>query len=286
MATRRTWRRACNGLPSCSRPAGGDVEAVQRLSGGASQQTWAFDIRGGAGSVPLILRRAADGAGERAKMTAGLEVEAHLIAAAKAAGVPVPGIRHVLRPEDGLGQRLRDGALARRDARAVASCAMPASQRRAACWRASAVKRWRASTRCPPPSCQPLRLGGPAPSCKAPDGSAPQPSAPRARCSSWHSSGCAEHWPGRRAEAGARARRLSQRQPDGGRGRPGGRARLGAGAPGRPDGRSGLAVRQRVALRLRIDLPVGGFGTRDRPVRRVRRRRRTSRMRNACTTGR
>lgn len=82
----------------------GRVEAVRRLSGGASQQTWAFDIRGGTGNVPLILRRAANGAGERAKMTAGLEVEAHLMAAAKTAGVPVPGIRHVLRPEDGLGR--------------------------------------------------------------------------------------------------------------------------------------------------------------------------------------
>ncbi|HEY6354399.1 MAG TPA: phosphotransferase, partial [Burkholderiaceae bacterium] len=85
-------------------PGSGNVEGVQRLSGGASQQTWAFDSRGLAGSVPLILRRAAAGAGERVRLTAGLEVEARLIAAAKAAGVPVPGIRHVLRPEDGLGQ--------------------------------------------------------------------------------------------------------------------------------------------------------------------------------------
>lgn len=82
----------------------GRVEGVRRLVGGASQQTWAFDVRGDGGSVPLILRRAADGAGERARMTAGPEVEAHLMAAAKAAGVPVPGIRHVLRPEDELGR--------------------------------------------------------------------------------------------------------------------------------------------------------------------------------------
>jgi aminoglycoside phosphotransferase (APT) family kinase protein len=85
-------------------PGAGRVERVQRLSGGASQQTWAFDIRGATGSVPLVLRRAADGAGERARMTAGLDVEARLIAAAKAAGVPVPDIRHLLRPEVGLGQ--------------------------------------------------------------------------------------------------------------------------------------------------------------------------------------
>jgi aminoglycoside phosphotransferase (APT) family kinase protein len=110
-------------------PGGGNVEGVQRLSGGASQQTWAFDVRGGAGSVPLILRRAATGAGERARMTAGLEVEARLIAAAKAAGVPVPGICHVLRPEDGLGhgfvmERLSGETLGRRivrDARFAAA---------------------------------------------------------------------------------------------------------------------------------------------------------------------
>jgi aminoglycoside phosphotransferase (APT) family kinase protein len=100
-------------------PNAGAVDNMQRLSGGASQQTWAFDIRDGAGSVPLILRRAADGGGERARMTAGLDAEARLIAAAKTAGVPVPAIRHVLRPEDGLGQgfvmeRLQGETLGRR----------------------------------------------------------------------------------------------------------------------------------------------------------------------------
>jgi aminoglycoside phosphotransferase (APT) family kinase protein len=110
-------------------PGFSNIEGVQRLSGGASQQTWAFEISGNAGSVPLILRRAAAGAGERAKMTAGLEVEARLIAAAKTAGVPVPGIRHVLRPEDGLGhgfvmERLQGETLGRRivrDARFAAA---------------------------------------------------------------------------------------------------------------------------------------------------------------------
>ena len=66
-------------------PGGGRIERVQRLSGGASQQTWAFDVRADAGCTPLILRRAADGASERARMTVGLGVEARLIAAAKAA---------------------------------------------------------------------------------------------------------------------------------------------------------------------------------------------------------
>jgi len=117
-------------------PGAGLRERVQRLSGGASQETWAFDIRGAAGSVPLVLRRAAAGAGERAGMTAGLDVEARLILAAKAAGVPVPGIRHVLRPEDGLGQgfvmdRLSGETLGRRivrDARFTAARRVLANQ--------------------------------------------------------------------------------------------------------------------------------------------------------------
>ena len=98
---------------------GGAVDSLQRLSGGASQQTWAFDLVGRAGRTPLVLRRAPEGASERTKVTVGLEAEAHLIAAAQAAGVPVPAIRHVLRPEDGLGRgyvmaRLQGETLGRR----------------------------------------------------------------------------------------------------------------------------------------------------------------------------
>lgn len=101
---------------------GGHVQGVHRLSGGASQQTWAFDVEGRPGAVPLVLRRAPDGAAPRTKMTAGLGVEAHLIAAAKTADVPVPAIRHVLRAEDGLGEgfvmeRLQGETLGRRIAR-------------------------------------------------------------------------------------------------------------------------------------------------------------------------
>ena len=85
-------------------PGGGTVVGVQRLSGGASQQTWAFEIdRGGAGRVPMVLRRAVGG-GERTRLTVGLDAESRLIAAARAAGVPVPAIHHVLRSADGLGQ--------------------------------------------------------------------------------------------------------------------------------------------------------------------------------------
>jgi aminoglycoside phosphotransferase (APT) family kinase protein len=100
-------------------PGAGRVERVLRLSGGASQQTWAFDIRSAAGSLPLVLRRAPEGGSQRAKMSVGLEAEARLIAAAKTAGVPVPTIHHVLRAQDGLGpgfvmERLAGETLGRR----------------------------------------------------------------------------------------------------------------------------------------------------------------------------
>jgi len=100
-------------------PDADGVQALHRLSGGASQQTWAFEIRVADGSMPLILRRAPAGASERTQMTVGLDAEARLIAAARPAGVPVPALRHVLRPQDGLGQgfvmeRLQGETLGRR----------------------------------------------------------------------------------------------------------------------------------------------------------------------------
>lgn len=87
-------------------PDGHAVQAVRRLSGGASQQTWAFDVAttGAAPAQPLVLRRAADASGARALGTAGLAAEAQLIEAARAGGVPVPGVRHVLQPADGLSE--------------------------------------------------------------------------------------------------------------------------------------------------------------------------------------
>lgn len=87
-------------------PGGHAVEALRRLSGGASQQTWAFDVStaGVRAGVPMVLRRAADASGARAQGTAGLGAEAHLIEAARAGGVPAPAVRHVLEPADGLGE--------------------------------------------------------------------------------------------------------------------------------------------------------------------------------------
>ena len=78
------------------------VAELTRLSAGATQEIWRFSLIEAAGTTPLILRRAPGG--DRVSETAvGLETEARLIEAAGAAGVPVPPVRWVLEPEDGLG---------------------------------------------------------------------------------------------------------------------------------------------------------------------------------------
>ena len=77
---------------------------VERLSGGASQETYRITIATPTGERLLAMRRAAGG--EEGEITAqhpGLAVEAMLMQAALAQGVPEPEVYHVLRPEDGIG---------------------------------------------------------------------------------------------------------------------------------------------------------------------------------------
>jgi len=100
------------------------VSGLKRLSGGASQETWAFDATAADGRQRgLILRRAPPGAELRGSGNAGLAAEAELIHQAGAAGVPVPAVAAVLLPELGLGdgfvmQRLPGETLGRRIASA------------------------------------------------------------------------------------------------------------------------------------------------------------------------
>lgn len=75
----------------------GPVSGLRRLSGGASQETWAFE----AGGRPLILRRKSEGVTGNA---IGLVKEAALIGVASVQGAPVPPIVHVCTPGDGLGE--------------------------------------------------------------------------------------------------------------------------------------------------------------------------------------
>jgi aminoglycoside phosphotransferase (APT) family kinase protein len=83
-------------------PGATGVAGAVRLSGGASQETWSFDIVHPAGNIGAILRRAPRDyiALER---SAGLNVEAALMQRAYDAGVPSPQVLHVLQPQEELG---------------------------------------------------------------------------------------------------------------------------------------------------------------------------------------
>jgi aminoglycoside phosphotransferase (APT) family kinase protein len=84
--------------PACG---AGSVEGLRRLSGGASRETWSFDLVGAGGSrTGLVLRRdPGEHTGESDRSTEYL-----LVQAAGAAGVAVPRVRVLLRDADGLGR--------------------------------------------------------------------------------------------------------------------------------------------------------------------------------------
>jgi aminoglycoside phosphotransferase (APT) family kinase protein len=80
----------------------GTIDPV-RLTGGASYETWAFEVLDKERAVPLILRRMPASA-VTLSYSAGPETEAELMNLARGKGVPVPGIRHVLNEMDGMGR--------------------------------------------------------------------------------------------------------------------------------------------------------------------------------------
>ena len=84
-------------------PGATGVTAAAKLSGGASQETWSFDIASIGGTIGAILRRAPPGYGAAPGRAAGLPAEAALMQLAYDAGLPSPKVLHVLRPEDELG---------------------------------------------------------------------------------------------------------------------------------------------------------------------------------------
>lgn len=84
------------------RLGGEGVKNLRRMTAGATQEVWRFDLVEGGRETPLVLRRAPGGT--RVSDTAvGLETEARLILAAGRKDVPVPPVRHVLEEADGLG---------------------------------------------------------------------------------------------------------------------------------------------------------------------------------------
>jgi aminoglycoside phosphotransferase (APT) family kinase protein len=84
-------------------PGATGVNGVAKLSGGASQETWSFDIVHPDGAFGAILRRSPPGYGAAPSRAAGLDAEAVLMRLAFDAGVPSPKVLHVLQPRDGLG---------------------------------------------------------------------------------------------------------------------------------------------------------------------------------------
>ena len=86
--------------------AGGrDIAGLRRLSGGASQETWSFDLlRDDGASVPLILRRAPEGSAQRAEGNATLAEQARILAAVRSAGVPAPAVPWLLQPAQDMGE--------------------------------------------------------------------------------------------------------------------------------------------------------------------------------------
>ena len=79
--------------------------SADRLSGGASQETYCVRIRHRAGERSFALRRAAGKAPHsQAGLGIGLANEAELIQIASAVGVPTPAVLYVLNPTDGLGE--------------------------------------------------------------------------------------------------------------------------------------------------------------------------------------
>jgi aminoglycoside phosphotransferase (APT) family kinase protein len=78
--------------------------SCDRLSGGASQETYRIVIIGASGEQKLAMRRQAGGVFDHGDPhRCGLKVEAQLMQAAKTVDVPVPEIFHVLTREDGIG---------------------------------------------------------------------------------------------------------------------------------------------------------------------------------------
>ncbi|MBC8240616.1 MAG: phosphotransferase family protein, partial [Alphaproteobacteria bacterium] len=92
-------------MPGCA-----GLLSAERLSGGASQETYRLTIAVENGGERLLaLRRAPGGldsghGGERISYRPGLAAEALLMQSAQAAGVPEPDVHYVLQPGDGLGE--------------------------------------------------------------------------------------------------------------------------------------------------------------------------------------
>jgi aminoglycoside phosphotransferase (APT) family kinase protein len=127
---------ALNALASKLVAGGEAVQNVTRLSGGASQETWAFGVVDTDGVTKRLILRRCPIEGPRNGEAIGLAMEARLLQSAAQVGVFVPPVVHVCVPHDGLGDAFIMGfvegeTLARkilRDARFGTARAVLASQ--------------------------------------------------------------------------------------------------------------------------------------------------------------
>lgn len=95
-------------LPRLAQRLGGEravLAAAERLSGGASMETWAFSVEApGAGRRDLILRRRSAPFDPDTSRSTSLAAEAALISAVRAKGAPAPPLVHLCDEQDGLGE--------------------------------------------------------------------------------------------------------------------------------------------------------------------------------------
>ena len=83
---------------------GAVLASAERLSGGASMETWAFALVSPAGREDLILRRRSAPFDPENARSISLATEAALIRATGERGAPVPPVRHICDAADGLGE--------------------------------------------------------------------------------------------------------------------------------------------------------------------------------------
>ena len=90
-------------IPGCA-----GLVSTERLSGGASQETYKVIVNGESGDRPLCLRRASEGMEldieSELQESVGLPIEALLMIRAREASVPEPEVHYVLAEQDGLGE--------------------------------------------------------------------------------------------------------------------------------------------------------------------------------------
>jgi aminoglycoside phosphotransferase (APT) family kinase protein len=94
-------------LPRLAQRLGGEgavLAAAERLSGGASMETWAFAVESAGLRRELILRRRSGPFDPTASRSTSLAAEAALIEAVRTKGAPAPPLVHLCDEEDGLGE--------------------------------------------------------------------------------------------------------------------------------------------------------------------------------------